>query len=108
MSVKSSKQAREEAAKNGTRNGDYFVPSHEYQEVPEWAQIPPGFEIIFPMGGEPQRVRWNDPVPGPEKVIDKRTGKPQEQSQDQESSNGPSPKAEEFTYTPKGNTPTSR
>jgi hypothetical protein len=80
MSVKTSMQARKEAAARAqadANNGDYFVPSAEYQNVPDWAVLPSGAEIILPMSGGKQQARWRDPVPGPGEVIDRRTGKPQ-------------------------------
>jgi hypothetical protein len=64
-------------AKAHADDSNYFVPLTEYQDIPDWAQLPNGAEAKLPMGGGRQQARWNNPVPGPETVIDKRTGKPQ-------------------------------
>jgi hypothetical protein len=80
MSVKTSKQARQDAAARaqaGANNGDYFVPSTEYQDIPDWAAVPRGGDYKMNTATNRKQARWRAPVPEPEKVIDKRTGKPQ-------------------------------
>jgi RecA-family ATPase len=52
-----------------------FIPSREWQNVPDWAAIPGVVEIKMDLNGK-NMARWDDP-PVPETVIDKRTGKPQ-------------------------------
>jgi hypothetical protein len=54
-----------------------FVPSSQWQEVPEHLAVPPGGEYKVNMATGKTEARWTGKVPGPEKVIDKRTGKPQ-------------------------------
>src|SRR5262245_13592999 len=56
---------------------ELFIPSTEWKEVPPWAQVPPNgeFKRIYRTGA--LLYRWKEPIPGPETVIDKRTGKPQ-------------------------------
>jgi hypothetical protein len=59
--------------------GFAFSPSSNYQEVPEWAAVPPGGEYKVNMATGKTEARWDKP-PGPEAVIDKRTGKAQTQT----------------------------
>jgi putative DNA primase/helicase len=59
------------------RSSDFFIPSTEWQEVPDWVQLPPGWKREFHLSKKVQVYRWPEPVPGPETVIDKRTGQPQ-------------------------------
>jgi hypothetical protein len=54
-----------------------FIPSTEWQEVPQWVQVPPNGEFKRDYRTGALLYRWKKPVPGPETVIDKRTGKPQ-------------------------------
>jgi putative DNA primase/helicase len=54
-----------------------FYPSGEYQLIPDWALIPPGGEGWVNETTRKKWWRWPDPAPGPETVIDKRTGLPQ-------------------------------
>ena len=58
-------------------NSDCFIPSTQWQEAPSWAQVPPGYELQRHRRTLAYLYRWKEPVPGPETVIDKRTGKPQ-------------------------------
>ena len=57
---------------------EVFYPSSEYQLVPDWALIPLGGEGWVNETTQKRWWRWSDPVPGPETVIDKRTGLPQQ------------------------------
>lgn len=52
---------------------DQFIPSHDWQDVPDWAAVPPGGEYRVDMTTNKSQARWNDPVPGPETVVDTRT-----------------------------------
>jgi AAA domain len=58
-------------SKDGTTDYE-FVPSTEWQDVPDWAVLPNGGEYDMAR----RRARWDNPPP-PETVTDKRTGKPQ-------------------------------
>jgi hypothetical protein len=53
-----------------------FTPSSQWQSVPDWAAVPPGGEYRVNANAGTTQARWNTP-PGPETVIDKRTGKAQ-------------------------------
>jgi hypothetical protein len=94
MSVKTSQQARAEAEATA-KNSEYFVPSSEWQDIPDWAVMPNGGEFRTDFQTGKCQARWDGPVPDPEKVIDNRTGKPQKRSP--ESSNGAAPKRGEFS-----------
>jgi hypothetical protein len=48
-----------------------FVPSTQWQDIPEWAAIPPGGEYRFDIATGKSQARWDNP-PGPETVVDKR------------------------------------
>src|ERR1700730_15296058 len=61
---------------NGNGSSGFFVPSKEYQNVPDWAAMPNGGEYKVNIDTGVNQARWDTP-PGPETVIDKRTGKPQ-------------------------------
>lgn len=50
-----------------------FVPSTQWQDVPDWAILPNGGEYRMDFASGKNQVRWNEPVPGPEKVGDKRS-----------------------------------
>jgi hypothetical protein len=66
-------------ADNSSTNGttDYeFVPSREWRDVPDWAGVPRDGEYRVDMNTGKKQARWDDP-PGPETVVDMRTGKPQ-------------------------------
>jgi hypothetical protein len=52
-----------------------FTPSREWQDVPDWAAIPPGGIYRVNMETGARQARWEGTVPGPEKVFDQRTGK---------------------------------
>jgi hypothetical protein len=58
-----------------------FTPSTDWQDVPDWAAVPGEGGAHYQMDMKPDgtqktQVRWENP-PGPEKVTDRRTGKPQ-------------------------------
>jgi hypothetical protein len=53
-----------------------FVPSKEWQTIPDWAAMPNGGEYRMNQASGINQARWDDP-PGPETVFDKRTGKHQ-------------------------------
>jgi hypothetical protein len=53
-------------------NGDSFVPSTEWQDVPDWAVLPNGGQYRTNFQTRVNQARWDEPVPGPETVIDKR------------------------------------
>jgi len=54
-----------------------FVPSKEWQDVPDWADpLPPCGQYRNNFDTNRRQARWDNP-PGPETVFDKRTGKPQ-------------------------------
>jgi hypothetical protein len=55
----------------------FLIPSTSWQRVPSWAVLPNGGEYCLNGTTEEKFVRWNPPVPSPEAVIDRRTGKPQ-------------------------------
>jgi putative DNA primase/helicase len=55
-----------------------FFPSTEWQLVPDWVLLPPGGECWVNETTHKKWWRWPAPVPGPETVIDKRTGLPQQ------------------------------
>lgn len=58
-----------------------FIPSKEWQDIPDHLVMPNGGEYKATLGGGKQ-ARWTAEVPGPEKVFDRRVGKYQEKSQD--------------------------
>jgi hypothetical protein len=58
-------------------NPEFFEPSTVWQRVPDWAVLPNGGEYYMNGSNGEKFVRWNPPVPPPEAVIDRRTGKPQ-------------------------------
>jgi putative DNA primase/helicase len=62
-------------AQNGNYAPDRFIPSTEWQEVPDWAVLPNGGEYRVDTATGKSWARWNDPVPGPEMVIDRRHAK---------------------------------
>jgi AAA domain/Bifunctional DNA primase/polymerase, N-terminal len=51
---------------------DRFFPSTIYQEVPDWA-VPIGGEYHHKLVEGKSWMYWDEPVPGPETVFDKRT-----------------------------------
>ena len=55
---------------------EQFIPSNQFQPVPDWAAVPPGGEYKVNMATGVTEARWDKP-PGPETVIDKRTGQSQ-------------------------------
>jgi hypothetical protein len=56
---------------------DFFVPSKEWQDVPDWADpLPPCGEYRTNFNTKRRQARWDNP-PGPEAVSGKRTGKVQ-------------------------------
>jgi hypothetical protein len=58
---------------------DYFFPSTEFQELPEWVgePLPNGGEYKTSFENNKRFARWDLPVPGPETIIDTRAGKRQ-------------------------------
>jgi putative DNA primase/helicase len=58
---------------------EFFPPSDKYQPIPDLTQLelPPGGQYYTNGHTGVSYVRWPAPVPGPETVIDKRTGKSQ-------------------------------
>lgn len=48
-----------------------FIPSTEWQDVPDWAAVPPGGTYRVDMATGKSQARWDNP-PGPETVVDKR------------------------------------
>jgi hypothetical protein len=50
---------------------DRFIPSSEWQDVPDWAVLPNGGQYRMDFASNKNQVRWDNP-PGPETVIDKR------------------------------------
>jgi len=62
-----------------SKAGRWFVPSTTWQDVPDYLAIPGGggFEAKINIDTKCNQARWDNP-PKPEEVIDKRTGKPQE------------------------------
>jgi hypothetical protein len=56
---------------------ELFRPADKYQAVPGWALLPPGGDYYTDGHTGISYVRWLLPVPRPETIIDKRTGKPQ-------------------------------
>ena len=56
---------------------DLFTPSTVFQPVPPWVVLPASAIRDFDYVRGLPLARWNPPVPGPETVIDKRTGLPQ-------------------------------
>lgn len=48
-----------------------FIPSTEWQEVPDWAAVPPGGEYRVDMATGKTHARWDNP-PAPDTVVDKR------------------------------------
>lgn len=106
MSVKSSKQAKEDAeAKARASNGEFFVPSTEWQDVPDWAAFPASSGAtahyrLDPFNNRAQ-ARWDEPVPAPELVTDKRTGQPQTAHPEGEEQEN----RDREPYKPTGNTP---
>jgi putative DNA primase/helicase len=56
---------------------DLFTPSTVFQPVPAWAVLPAGAIRDFDYVRGLPLARWNPPPPGPEAVVDKRTGLPQ-------------------------------
>ncbi len=57
-----------------------FVPSTQWQDVPDNVAVPPGGEYRVDIETGCRQARWDNP-PGPETVIDRRTGKAQERPQ---------------------------
>jgi putative DNA primase/helicase len=55
---------------------EFIIPSAVYQLIPSWAVPPPGGQSHIGANGE-LYMRWPKPVPSPDSVTDKRTGKPQ-------------------------------
>jgi hypothetical protein len=56
---------------------DYeFIPSRQWQDLPDWAAVPPGGHYDMNIETGKNKVRWDNP-PGPETVVDKRTRQPQ-------------------------------
>jgi hypothetical protein len=53
-------------------NDDSFIPSTEWQDVPDWAVLPNGAQYRTNIQTGVNQARWDEPVPGPETVIDKR------------------------------------
>jgi hypothetical protein len=55
---------------------DRFIPSCEWQELPEWVgePLPNGGEFRTSFENNKRFARWDHPAPGPEKILDKRTG----------------------------------
>jgi hypothetical protein len=52
-----------------------FVPSSQWQEVPDWAAVPSGGEYKVNMATGKTEARWTGNIPGADKVVDKRKGK---------------------------------
>jgi hypothetical protein len=75
---KASYARKNQAQQSPTNNSatSSFFPSRDWQDVPDWAAVSPGGEIRFDLSKGLTQARWDNP-PGPETVIDKRTGKPQ-------------------------------
>jgi putative DNA primase/helicase len=58
-------------------DSEFFVPSTTWQVVPSWAVLPNGGKYYINGTTGARFVCWNPPVPPPEAVINRRTGKPQ-------------------------------
>jgi hypothetical protein len=69
------KQGADPAAKGvpGVNGEAPFIPSTEWQDVPDWAVLPNGGEYRMNLQDGRNQVRWHEPVPIPETVIDRRT-----------------------------------
>ena len=67
----------EEFAKEKAGRAGLFIPSRDLQDVPDHLIMPNGGHYHVNLTTQHNQVRWDDPVPGPEEVIDKQTGKPQ-------------------------------
>lgn len=53
-----------------------FIPSVDWQRVPEWAAVPAGGHYRMNPATGISEARWDKP-PGPETVVDRLTGEPQ-------------------------------
>jgi hypothetical protein len=54
-------------------NTTAFVPSTQWQDIPDWAVLPNGGEYQMDFITGVNQVRWNPPVPPASAVLDKRT-----------------------------------